>query len=110
MTEGGAVWPTLAAFHADNPRRATSREVTFGSEWYASRDLPPWRGSWIQATREFIIVQLGGTMEAEHRPVELLGVVAIEPLEVGLRGWVGMCSWPGSLPWLRHRLAELLDP
>jgi len=45
MTEGGAVWPTLAAFHADNPRRATSREVTFGSEWYASRDLPPRRGS-----------------------------------------------------------------
>jgi hypothetical protein len=74
VTQAGAVWPTLAAFRADNSRWATSREVTFGSEWYTNRLDPPWRSSWIQATGEFIIMQLTGTQEAQHGPVELLGV------------------------------------
>ena len=110
MTEPGTVWPTLAAFHAADPRRGTCREVTFGSEWYTRQQWPPWRASWIQATREFIIVQLGGEQEADHGPVELLRVIALEPIELGLRGWSGMSGWQGGLPWLRNRVAEIPDP
>jgi hypothetical protein len=31
----GTSWPTLAAFHAEDPAQAVSREVVFGSEWYS---------------------------------------------------------------------------
>jgi hypothetical protein len=91
MTRPG-VWPTLAAFHAADPRRAICREVTFGSEWYTARDRLPWRASWIQATSEFIIVQLAGKQEADHGPVELLGMIADEPVELGPRGWWGCAA------------------
>ncbi len=111
MTSPGTTWPSVAAFHAATPARATSREVVFGSDWYTARELPPWRASWIQATGEFVIVQLTGATEPEHGPVELLAVIdALGKLEVGLRGWWGMCGWAGSLPWLRGRLTELATP
>jgi hypothetical protein len=106
-----AAWPTLAAFHAAKSARASSREVVFGSEWYTARERPPWRASWIQATGEFIVVQLAGGAEAEHGSVELLATTGtIAPLELGLRGWWHVCGWAGSLPWLRARLQELHEP
>lgn len=108
MGAPGTTWPSVTAFHQASPARATSREVVFGSDWYTARERLPWRASWIQATGEFVIVQRTSAHELEQGPVELLAVVGtLGELEVGLRGWWGMCGWAGSLPWLRGRLAEL---
>ncbi len=111
MSLPAVTWPSVAAFHAADRARASSREVVFGSDWYTARELPPWRASWIQATGEFVVVRRAGAREADHGPVELLAVVGtLGELELGLRGWWGMCGWAGSLPWLRGRVAELATP
>jgi len=41
MSLPAVTWPSVAAFHAADPARATSREVVFGSEWYTARERLP---------------------------------------------------------------------
>ena len=101
-------WPSVAAWRAADPRRAASREVWLGSEWYTTRSRPPWRAMWLAATGELVIVQLTGASDDQHGPVELLAVVPeLATIEVGLRAWPQITGWAGSLPWLRRRVAEL---
>jgi hypothetical protein len=104
----GQVWPSVAAWRAADRRRAASREVWLGSDWYTTRTQPPWRAMWVAATGELVVVQLTGAGEEQHGPVELLAVVPeLATLELALRTWPQITGWAGSLPWLRRRAAEL---
>ncbi len=113
MSDLQTVWPTLAAFHAADPARATSREVVFGSEWYTARERLPWRASWIQSTGEFVVVHLTGRHEAEHGPAS--GVAGRDRHDRATGAWAAplvghVRLGAGSLPWLRPRLRELCPP
>ena len=102
-------WPTLAAFYLDDLRRARSHELPLGSLWQTSAVELPWWASWLEATGEVVAVRHPGP-ESPTGPVEVLAVVGDRAtVEIGLRGWWRVCGFPGALPWLRHRAAEIMS-
>jgi hypothetical protein len=95
----------LAAFYRGDPDRVSSRELDVGLWWRDEPGEPLHRAAWICDTGELYLVRLGPPADGGGA-VELLAVVpAVEQVERLLEGWRERCGEPGSLAWLRERVA-----
>ncbi|HEV8526576.1 MAG TPA: hypothetical protein VGS60_03350 [Actinomycetes bacterium] len=95
---------TLQEFYASDPRRAHSREVTYGGLWREFAPVPAYRLAWVQATGEVYAVELSEPDERKD-PVEVLGVLWSRPhVEACLAGWRERCGEQRSLLWARDRV------
>ena len=95
-------------FYAKNEERRRSGEADYGVYWTEHHKWPYWRVSYIHNTGEVYAVQL-----ATGGRVELLGVVPPDDDQVYYRtldrileGWADAIHEPGSLEWVRARLAS----
>jgi hypothetical protein len=96
---------SLASFYTADERRIHSRELDVGLWWREDADGPLHRAAWVSDTGEFYLVRLGPVAEGGGR-VEVLGIAEdSEQLEAALEGWRERCGEPGSLSWLRERVA-----
>lgn len=101
-------YANIEAFYAENEERRRSGEADYGAWWTEpNQNWPRWRVSYIQKTGEVYAVQLNGGQ------VELLGVVPpddariyYQTLDRILEGWADIINEPGSLDWVRARLAS----
>jgi hypothetical protein len=97
----------LDGFHLQDPRRKASREADYGVWWYErGRNFPAYRVSYIKLTGEVYAVS------TSSRSVMVLAVVPPDEgkyyyrtLDRILDGWEDECGKPGSLAWVRERLA-----
>lgn len=105
-------------FYDGNPRRRSSREYTFGSDWTDGGGVR-WELNWVEDTGELYAMResteplmmdpLGDTavasMPADEVTVEILGTVAdLDSVEAVLDGWSEAQQGTGSLDWVRERL------
>jgi hypothetical protein len=101
-------WADLDRFRAEDPRRRGPSEVEYGSRWLMALADDPWRVCWVEATGELVAVQHHPGRPDDDGPVELLARADDRSaIEAGLQGWWQMCGHLGSLPWIRHRAAEI---
>ncbi|HYI35515.1 MAG TPA: hypothetical protein VEX39_02835 [Thermoleophilaceae bacterium] len=97
-------YTALAAFYASDERRRSSRETDLGLWWRGERGLPSFRAAWVEATGEVYLVQHGPAPRAGE--VTVLGRETSRPrLMRRLGDWRTICGRPGSVDWLRSRLA-----
>ncbi len=76
-----------------------------GLWWREQADGPLHRAAWVHDTGELYLVRLGPA-DVGGGEVEILGRFDTEGrLERQLAGWQRVCGSPGSLTWLRQRLA-----
>ncbi len=109
----------IEIFYDSNPKRRTSREYTFGSDWTDEGGVR-WECNWVQDTGELYVMRepsepimmdpLGDTrvadMAADEVTVEILGTIPdLESVEVTLEGWVDAQDVSASLNWIRDRVA-----
>lgn len=103
-------WATAEEYYTDGElgeRRVRSREVDYGVWWReGSGHGPWWRVSWVDATGELYAI-CGGPRDTEYYgQVELLASGLSEPgIEEKLKGWGNVIGGPGSLGWVRARVA-----
>ncbi len=105
-------------FYDGNPKRRSSKEYTFGSDW-TDEGGTRWELNWVQDTGELYAMRepreplemdpFGDTrvpsMPADVVTVEILGEVPdLESVEALLDGWSAAQSGSGSLGWVRERL------
>jgi hypothetical protein len=103
-------YPSLAAFYNADPARLGSREQDVGLWWRDGAEGPLHRAAWVADTGELYLARLGPPSEGGGR-VELLAKDSSrERIEQALGGWQERCGAPGSLQWLRTRLAALRRP
>jgi len=96
---------SLASFYTADERRIHSRELDVGLWWRDEAEGPLHRAAWVSETGELYLVRLGPVAEGGGS-VEMLGRVEDpERLETALDGWRERCGEPGSLGWLRERVA-----
>ncbi|HZR15436.1 MAG TPA: hypothetical protein VFC33_19530 [Acidimicrobiia bacterium] len=110
----------------DDPSRASSDEVDFGSEW-RTRGEGPWKVVWVEATGEIAAFNSGrpATPVAPGRGLGALGAMLgggpdevvilgvhddIDTLRAGLTGWEEHMADENGLAWLAERVDELPDP
>lgn len=101
-------YESLEAMYEDSEQREHSPEVDYGVWWRPRRrlDLTVWRGSWIEATGEFYIVDqrrpFTHSFDRDVPPaVLILGTVhGRDRVENLLDGWADRCGEVGSLEWL----------
>ena len=111
----------IEQFYDAEPRRRRSVEQQFGRDWTAS-DGVSWEINWVEDTGEVYamreLVEPGGMdpvgdtwvqeLPTDAVTVEILGVVtdsaALEPV---LEGWRDAMAAPGSLQWVRDRIAAI---
>jgi hypothetical protein len=118
----------LEAFYDADPRRRTSEELEFGSDWTDSGART--QVSWVEDTGEIYAMRdpLGGLMSdvigdvratpvaEEQLTVEVLGVVdGREAVAAVMSGWqAAMVADDNSISWVRDRIAhaatEMDDP
>jgi hypothetical protein len=100
-------YPSLASFYRADPRRIESRELDVGLWWRDDADGPLHRAAWVDDTGELYLAHLGPAASGGGT-VEVLATFATrELLERALLGWQARCGEPGSLGWLRGRVARL---
>lgn len=110
----------------DDPDRADSDEVDFGSQWRTQGD-GPWKVVWLAATGEiaaFNSGRAGGTVMPGRGlglggllggggpdEVVILGVHPdLDTLRAGLAGWQDQMEDDNGLAWLAERVDELPEP
>lgn len=106
-------------FYDGNPKRRTSREYTFGSDWTDAGGVR-WELNWVEDTGELYAMRepaeplmmdfLGDTQVAslpsDEVTVEILGTIAdLTAVESALDGWSDAQQPTGSLDWVRDRLS-----
>jgi hypothetical protein len=110
----------LNDFYDADPRRRASEELEFGSDW--DEDGARTQVSWIEATGELyamrdplgrLVTDVIGDMGVQpvgdkQLTIEVLGTVAGRDAIGGvMSGWeAAMGSGPGSLTWVRDRVAH----
>jgi hypothetical protein len=109
----------IEAFYDENPARRASEEFEFGRDW---TDDEQYRCevSWVQDTGELylmtapvepIVADGAGDEFVQRLPtravtVEVLDTVpSIESVEAMLAGWADAMPEPGSVRWVRDRVA-----
>ena len=105
-------YKNIEEFYAENEERRRSGEADYGVWWTEpGHSWPHWRVSYIQKTGEVYAVQLDGV--GSSGKVELLGIVQADEnsiyyqtLDRILAGWADICGGPGSLDWIRAKLAS----
>jgi hypothetical protein len=100
-------YPTLVAFYRADPVRLESRERDIGLWWRTGAEGPMHRAAWVQDTGELYLVRLGPVAEGGGAVEVMARVADPERLEGALRGWRERCGMPGSLQWLRMRVARI---
>ena len=102
-----AHWDDEPAFHAADPRRATSAEVDFGATWRWADANDAWRLSWIRDTGELYLCRADGH-DGSCTDVSLIAVVAREAdVDALLEGWRDYRTDPDGLSWLADRVRPL---
>lgn len=107
-------------FYDGNPRRRSSKEYTFGSDW-TDEGGTRWELNWVEDTGELYAMRepreplemdpFGDTrvpsMPADVVTVEILGEVPdLAAVEAVLDGWSAAQGADGSLGWVRDRLVS----
>lgn len=101
-------WTSEHDFRLSDPRRRRPVEVEFGGRWFEAADEAPWRVCLLESTGELVVMQAAeGDVEAGAVVLLATGVHRVE-VERALRGWWQVCGHRGSLPWVRHRVDELM--
>ena len=100
-------YPSLVAFYRADPARLESRERDIGLWWRAGADGPMHRAAWVEDTGELYLVRLGPAADGGGAVEVMARVADPDRLEGALRGWRERCGMPGSLQWLRTRVARL---
>lgn len=105
-------------FYDGNPKRRTSREYTFGTDWTDQGGVR-WELNWVEDTGELyamrepaeplIMDPFGDTqvasLPADEVTVEILGSIGdLATVESTLDGWSDAEQRDGSLDWVRERL------
>ncbi|HWD11083.1 MAG TPA: hypothetical protein VG366_04510 [Solirubrobacteraceae bacterium] len=98
-------YSSLVSFYNGDPDRLSSREQDVGLWWRDDVDGPLHRAAWVRETGELYLVRLGPQGEGGGSVEVLARVETAERLERMLRGWRERCGAPGSLRWLRGRVA-----
>lgn len=104
-----ASYTNLEAFYAQNEARRRSGEADYGVWWMEpERPRMYWRVSYVAATGEVYALQFAGA----GGQVEVLGVFPPDEgpnyykgLDALLEGWADRCGQPGSLAWVKEKLA-----
>lgn len=96
---------SLGNFYTADPRRIHSRERDMGLWWREAGNDRLHRAAWIEDTGELYLVRLGPAAEGGGRAEVLARVMDVDILQDGLAGWREHCGEPGSLSWLRERVA-----
>ncbi|MFM8305130.1 MAG: hypothetical protein ACKOA9_12690 [Actinomycetota bacterium] len=109
----------IEQFYDADPRRRASEEVAFGHEW-TDADGGRYEVMWVADTGEVYamfepvepMASDGiGDIFPQHMPteavtVEVLGVVADRAtIDAALAGWADVMPQPGSVAWVRERVA-----
>lgn len=107
-------------FYDANPRRRSSREYSFGTEWTDAGGVR-WELNWVEDTGEVYLMReageplvmdpLGDTvvpkLPADEVTVEILGVIqGLEAVEAAFSGWSEAMEGPGSVGWVHERVAD----
>jgi hypothetical protein len=99
-------WLTLGEFYTLDPRRASSREVKYGTLWRKSPPVSTYRLSWVQSTGELYVVQPSEPDERRD-PVEVPGVLWNQSqVDACLEGWNHQCGGQRSLLWAEDRVCR----
>ncbi len=98
-------YESLARFYNTDERRVRSRELDVGLWWREDADGPLHRAAWVSDTGELYLVRLGPAAEGGGHVEVLARVDDRELLDCVLDGWRERCGEPGSLGWLRERVA-----
>jgi len=100
-------YSSLSAFYTADRRRVQSKESDVGLWWREDADGPLHRAAWVRDTGELYLAKLG-PVEDGGGEVEVLAVLSDrELLDDVLDGWREQCGRPGSLGWLRERVASM---
>ena len=106
-------------FYDANPRRRRSEEYSFGQDWTDAGGTR-WELNWVKDTGEVYVMREAGEplvidplgdsvvpdLPVSEVTVEILAVVeGLEELESRLAGWSEAMGEPGSLQWIRDRIA-----
>ncbi|MCB0954145.1 MAG: hypothetical protein R2714_15605 [Microthrixaceae bacterium] len=106
-------------FYDGNPKRRSSREYTFGSDW-TDEGGTRWEVNWVEDTGELYAMRepreplemdpFGDSrvpsMPADVVTVEILGNLGdLEAVESALDGWSRAQGEASSLDWVRSRIA-----
>lgn len=107
-------------FYDGNPKRRTSREYTFGTDWTDQGGVR-WEINWVEDTGELyamrepteplIMDPFGDTqvasLPADEVTVEILTSIAdLAAVEATLDGWSAAEKRPASLEWVRERIRD----
>jgi hypothetical protein len=98
---------SLGAFYGADPARRSSRERDLGLWWRSDGRGPTFRAAWVQDTGEVYLVQHGLTGAGGGHVEVVARMPQVERDEAALRGWRDEVGKPGSLSWLRDRLAAV---
>ena len=126
MTASRKIYPTLAAYYADDRRRVRSGEADYGCHWRLHGWGHKWRVSYVHLTAEIYAVCQGVRHDLRgsphnYGPLFVLGVIPPDhydespyrrdvyyaTLDRYLDGWAFWCGAPNGLLWLRDRIANV---
>ncbi|MCW3064421.1 MAG: hypothetical protein JWN32_1593 [Solirubrobacterales bacterium] len=96
---------SLGAFYSADPVRRRSRERDFGLWWRSDGPGPTFRAAWVQDTGEVYLVQHGLIGSGGGHVEVVARIPQLERVDAALRGWRDEVGTPGSLSWLRDRVA-----
>jgi len=102
------IYPSLAAFYADDARRAASRERDVGLFW-RGRGGATYRAAWVQATGELYLLE-HGRPHCRGGSLQVLGRFGAGELERTLAGWRDECGRARSLDWLLDQTSSASWP
>ena len=98
-------YPSLGAFYAADQRRARSRETDLGLWWRSDRSPgPTFRAAHVDATGEVYLMQHEG-LPGGGRIEVVLHDVELDEVTDRTTGYEQVIDEPGSIKWLRARLA-----
>jgi hypothetical protein len=107
-------------FYDGNPRRRSSEEYSFGSDWTDSGKTR-WELNWVQDTGEVYLMReaaeplemdpFGDTrvpdMPVDEVTVEIIGTLqGLDTVERALGGWSQAMGGADSVAWVRDRVAR----
>ena len=112
----GKTFGNSEEYYGENAERRYSVEADYGFHWRLDGEPERWRVSYVRNTGEVYAVRLAGTGSGRD-VVEVLGAFPIDPeaglhdiyyrglVDAHLDGWGVRCGLPGSLSWVRERMA-----
>ncbi len=108
-------------FYDANPRRRSSNEYSFGTEW-KDRGGVRWELNWVEDTGEVYLMREAGEplvmdpfgdtrvpkLPADEVTVEILGVIeGLDAVRAAFAGWAAAMGEPASVGWVHQRMADV---